>query len=161
MSVRVEHSLHRVGRHLEPGPTKTAAGVRTVVLMDSTATTMRAHLRTHVASGPQAILFPAPRGSGYARDTALTRLLAAAQDVAGIEIPDGHSGGWHALRHYSATRYGQAGATTRALMTRYGWSDPAMAARYQRSDEDFEREIVARMASRLEAHDSVEKRPNR
>ena len=161
MSVRVEHSLHRVGRHLEPGPTKTAAGVRTVVLMDSTATTMRAHLRTHVASGPQAILFPAPRGSGYARDTALTRLLMAAQDVAGIEIPDGHSGGWHALRHYSATRYGQAGATTRALMTRYGWSDPAMAARYQRSDEDFEREIVARMASRLEAHDSVENRTNR
>ena len=59
-------------------------------------------------------------GSGYARDTALTRLLTAAQAAAGIEIPDGHSGGWHALRHYSATRYGQAGATTRALMTRYG-----------------------------------------
>ena len=161
MSVRVEASLHRVGRHLEAGPTKTAAGVRTVVLMDSTATTMHAHLRAHVALGPQAILFPAPRGSGYARDTALTRLLTAAQEAAGIEIPDGHSGGWHALRHYSATRYGQAGATTRALMTRYGWSDPAMAARYQRSDEDFEREIVARMASRLEAHDSVENRPNR
>lgn len=148
MSVCVEHSLHRFGRHLEAGPTKTAAGVRAVVLMDSTATTMRAHLRTHVAAGPQAILFPAPSGSGYARDTALTRLLTAPQDVAGIEIPDGHSGGWHALRHYSATRYGQTGATTRALMTRYGWSDPAMAARYQRSDEDFEREVVARMAER-------------
>ena len=107
-----------------------------------------AHLRTHVAPGPQAILFPSLRGSGYARNTALTRLLTAAQDAAGIEIPDGHSGGWHALRHYSATRYGQAGATTRALMTRYGWPDPAMAARYQRSDEDFEREIVARMAER-------------
>lgn len=161
MSVRVEHSLHRVSRHLEAGPTKTAAGVRAVVLMASTATTMRAHLRTHVTPGPQAILFPALRGSGYSRDTALTHLLTAAQDVAGIEIPDGHSGGWHALRHYSATRYGQAGATTRALMTRYGWSDPAMAARYQRSDDDFEREIVARMVSRLEAHDSVENSPNR
>lgn len=44
MSVRVEASLHRVGRHLEAGPTKTAAGVRTVALMASTATTMRAHL---------------------------------------------------------------------------------------------------------------------
>lgn len=152
MSVRVERSLHRAGRHLEPGPTKTAAGVRTVVLMASTATTMRAHLRTHVAPDPQAILFPAPHGSGYARDTALTRLLTAAQDVAGIEIPDGHSGGWHALRHYSATRYGQAGATTRALMTRYGWSDPAMAARYQRSDEEYERELVARMEVRADKH---------
>ena len=109
---------------------------------------MSAHLRTHVAPGPQAILFPALRGSGYARDTALTRLLTAAQAAAGIEIPDGHSGGWHALRHYSATRYGQAGATTRALMTRYGWSDPDMAARYQRSDEAYELEMIARMEAR-------------
>lgn len=146
MSVRVEASLHRVGRHLEAGPTKTAAGVRTVALMDSTATTMRAHLRDYVAPGQQAILFPALNGSGYARDKALIRLLVAAQARAGIEIPEGQTGGWHALRHYSATRYGQAGATTRALMARYGWSDPAMAARYQRSDEAYELEMVARMA---------------
>ena len=116
--------------------------------MTSTATTMRTHLRDHVAPGPQAILFPALRGSGYARDTALRRLLTAAQAAAGIEIPDGHSGGWHALRHYSATRYGQSGATTRALMTRYGWSDPDMAARYQRSDEAYELEMIARMEAR-------------
>ena len=152
MSVRVEASLHRVGRHLEAGPTKTAAGVRTVALMASTATTMRGHLRTHVAPGPQAVLFPALRGSGFARDTALTRLLTAAQAAAGIEIPDGHSGGWHALRHYSATRYGQAGATTRALMARYGWSDPDMAARYQRSDEAYELEMIARMETRVKQH---------
>lgn len=149
MSVRVEQSLHRAGRHLEPGPTKTAAGVRTVVLMDATATALREHLRHHVDEGPSAILFPAPSGSGYARDTALTRLLTAAQERAGISIPKGMSGGWHALRHFSATRYGQAGATTRALMTRYGWSDPAMAARYQRSDEEYERELVARMEGRV------------
>ena len=149
MSVRVEQSLHRAGRHLEPGPTKTAAGVRTVVLMDATATALREHLRHHVDEGPSAILFPAPSGSEYARDTALTRLLTAAQERAGISIPKGMSGGWHALRHFSATRYGQAGATTRALMTRYGWSDPAMAARYQRSDEEYERELVARMEGRV------------
>lgn len=150
MSVRVEQSLHRAGRHLEPGPTKTAAGVRTVVLMGTTATALREHLRHHVDEGPSAILFPAPSGSGYARDTALTRLLTTAQERAGISIPKGMSGGWHALRHYSATRYGQAGATTRALMTRYGWSDPAMAARYQRSDEEYERELVARMEARAD-----------
>jgi integrase len=152
MSVRVEHSLHRAGRRLEPGPTKTAAGVRTVALMAATTTTMRTHLRTHVDEGPSAILFPAPSGSGYARDTALTRILTAAHDRARIAIPSGMSGGWHALRHYSATRYGQAGATTRALMTRYGWSDPDMAARYQRSDEEYERELVARMEARTDRH---------
>lgn len=148
ISVRVESSLHRAGRHLEPGPTKTAAGVRTVALMAATATTMRTHLRHHVDEGPSAILFTAPGGSGYARDTALTRILVAAQARAGIEIPDGQTGGWHALRHYSATRYGQAGATTRALMARYGWSDPAMAARYQRADEAYELEMIARMEAR-------------
>lgn len=121
MSVRVEASLHRVGRHLEAGPTKTAAGVRTVALMTATATTMRAHLRHNVDEGAPAILFPAPSGSGYARDTALTRILVAAQARAGIEIPDGQTGGRHALRHYSATRYGQAGATTRALMRPTSW----------------------------------------
>lgn len=152
MSVQVERSLHRAGRHLEPGPTKTAAGVRTVVLMGATAVAMRAHLRHHVDEGPSAILFPAPGGSGFARDTALARQLAAAHERAGINIPKGMSGGWHALRHYSATRYGQAGATTRALMTRYGWSDPAMAARYQRSDEEYERELVARMEARADKH---------
>jgi integrase len=149
MSVRVEHSLHRVGRHLEAGPTKTAAGVRTVALMAATTTTMRTHLRHHVDEGASAILFPAPSGSGYARDIALTRILVAAQARAGIEIPDGQTGGWHALRHYSATRYGQAGATTRALMTRYGWSDPNMAAHYQRSDEAYELEMIARMEARV------------
>ena len=148
MSIHVEHSLHRVGRHMEPGPTKTTAGVRTVVLMAVTATVLREHLRHHVDERPGAIIFPAPSGSGYARDTALTRMLTAAQERAEIIIPTGKSGGWHALRHYSATRYGQAGATTRALMTRYGWSDPGMAARYQRSDEDYERELVARMEAR-------------
>lgn len=152
MSVRIEQSLHRAGRHLEPGPTKTAAGVRTVVLMGATATVLREHLRHHVDEGPGAILFPTPSGSGFARDTALMRLLAAAHERAGIIIPEGMSGGWRALRHYSATRYGQAGATTRALMTRYGWSDPAMAARYQRSDEEYERELVARMEARADKH---------
>lgn len=148
MSVRVEASLHRVGRHLEAGPTKTAAGVRAVALTAATATTMRAHLRHNVVEGASAILFPAPSGSGYARDTALTRILVAAQARDDIEIPDGQTGGWHALRHYSATRYCQAGAKTRELMTRYGWSDPDMAARYQRSDEAYELEMIARM----EAH---------
>lgn len=150
MSIRVERSLHRAGRHLEPGPTKTAAGVRTVVLMGATAGALRAHLRHHVDEGPSAILFPAPKGSGFARDTALARLLAAAHECAGIVIPEGMSGSWHALRHYSATRYGQAGATTRALMTRYGWSDPAMAARYQRADEAYELEMIARMEARAD-----------
>lgn len=62
--------------------------------------------------------------------------------------PDGYSGSWHALHRCSSTRDRQAGATTRALMTHDDWSDPGMATRYQRADDDFEREMVARMAER-------------
>ena len=35
------------------------------------------------------------------------------------------------------------------LMTRYGWSDPAVAARYQRPDEEREHELVARTEGRF------------
>lgn len=61
---------------------------------------------------------------------------------------DGYSGSRHALHRCSSTRDRQAGATTRALMTHDDWSDPDMATRYQHTDEDFEREMVARMAER-------------
>ena len=37
-------------------------------------------------------------------------------------------------------------------MPRYGWSAPARAARYQRSDEEYERELVARMEDRADKH---------
>lgn len=148
--VRVEHSLHRDGRNLVLGPTKTPAGVRRVVLMPATAEALAAHLDTHVAPGQDAVVFPGPQG-GWARDTTLTKILERALADAGVEAPRGRKVGWHALRHYSATRYGQAGATTRALMLRYGWSDPEMAARYQRADEAYEREVVARMAARSTA----------
>lgn len=40
-------------------------------------------------------------------------------------------------------------------MTRYGWSDPDMAARYQRSDEAYELEMIARMEPAQPAHNSV------
>lgn len=157
LAVAVEHSLHRDGRRLVPGPTKTPAGVRRVVLMPATAGALAAHLDTHVAPGPNAIIFPGPRG-GWARDTALAKILDRALAVAGVDVPAGKRAGWHMFRHYSATRFGQAGATTRALMVRYGWSDPDMAARYQRADEDYERELVARMAARQAA--ALEERPH-
>lgn len=88
----MEQSLHRAGRRLEPSPTKTAAGVHTVAPRASTAATMHAHLRAHIAPSPQAILFR-HCGLGHARDEALTRLLTSASIAAGIEMPDGHPGG--------------------------------------------------------------------
>ena len=72
---------------------------------------------------------------------------------AGVVIPEGRYGGWHAFRHYSATRFGQAGASTAAIMRRYGWSKPEQAMHYQRADSDYEREMLDRMA-RISAPDA-------
>lgn len=149
-TVSVEHSLRLDGRRLVLGPTKTFAGVRRVVLMPATAEALAAHLGAHVDPGADAVVFPSPRG-GFARSGSLSEVFTRALSAAGVVVPEGRRVGWHALRHYSATRYGQAGATTRALMVRYGWSDPDMAARYQRADEAYERELVARMAARSAA----------
>lgn len=55
---------------------------------------------------------------------------------------DGDFGGRRDLHRCSSTRDRQAGATTRALMTHDDWSDPDMATRCQRTDEDFEREMT-------------------
>lgn len=119
MSVCVEHSLHRVGRHLEAGQTKTAAGVRAGVLMASTATTMSAHLRIHVAPGPQAILFPALRGSGHARDTALTHLLTPRRTWQASRSPMGTPAAGTLCVTTRLRGMGRR-ARRRALMTRYG-----------------------------------------
>ncbi len=107
---------------------------------------MRAHLCPHVGQAPQSILFPAPGGSGYARRCGADADLII-PGRAGIEIPDGQTGGWHALRHYSATDHGQAGATTRSDQIRLVRLN--MAARYQRApDEAYELEMIARMEAR-------------
>ena len=105
MSVRVEQSLHRAGRHLEPGPTKTAAGIRTVVLMGATAGAIRAHLRHHVDEGPSAIL-SLHRAALALRETprwrAFWRLLTSA---------------WGSLSRRACRAAGTRCATTRRLGT--------------------------------------------
>ncbi|SDN21703.1 hypothetical protein SAMN05216355_101260 [Actinomyces ruminicola] len=55
----------------------------------------------------------------------------------GIVIPADKLGGWQMFRHYSATRLGQAVATTAALIHWYGWSKPEQAMAYQRADAEY------------------------
>lgn len=145
--VDVVHSVARVGSTLDLGPTKTRRS-RTVQIMPPTVEALRAHMR--VFSGAQ-VVFPAlGHPAALMRDTAASIQLRDAMARAGVVIPVGRYGGWHSFRHYSATRFGQAGASTAALMHRYGWTKPEQAMHYQRADADYERSILERMGRQPE-----------
>ena len=144
--VDVAHSLVHQGKSLVPGPTKTRR-VRRVQITPATADALAGHLSAFAEPGPDGIVFPGfSDSSRYLRASSASRALREAMASAGVVIPAGRYGGWHAFRHYSATRFGQAGASTAAIMRRYGWSRPEQAMHYQRADADYERDVLDRMA---------------
>jgi integrase len=51
----------------------------------------------------------------------------------------------HDLRHEAASRYVEAGGTSRELMDLFGWSNLKVAARYAKSDQDRIRETLRRV----------------
>ncbi|WP_128683417.1 tyrosine-type recombinase/integrase [Actinomyces qiguomingii] len=153
--VDVRYSLHRKGAKLVRGATKTKhrsrAGERRVEITPATARALAEHLDRYTPARADAPVFGAATDPGqYLRDSAARVWLDRALADAGIVIPADKLGGWHMFRHYSATRFGQAGATSAALMRRYGWSKPEQAMAYQRADADYERAILDRMAVSVE-----------
>lgn len=149
--VHVLHSLQRENGALSLGDTKTHRS-RHVRISRETVEALVAHLKHYTGPRNDSPVFTtsAARDS-FMRDSSATRWLDTAMKRAGVKIPKDRSGGWHAFRHYSATRFGQAGATTAALLDRYGWMKPEMAMRYQRQDGDYQQEIVNVMAERRRA----------
>lgn len=129
--------------------TKTSAGVRDVPVPPHIVDDLREHLRTHAQWGADGLLFPttnpaqfdyltpsqlygkapqyrkdgtvAKRGRGYYR----ARHLLGREDLS-----------FHKLRHFAATNYAVAGATTRELLAVMGHSDAAVAMRYQHAAAD-------------------------
>ena len=145
--VTVAHSLVRDGRRLTLGPTKTRRA-RRVQVTAATADALAAHMAEYTGAGDDAPVFPSPTdGLAFARETTLSRWLRQAMADAGVVVPAGRYGGFHAFRHYSATMFGRAGASTAVLQRRYGWVKAEQAIHYQRVDDDYERDIVDRMAA--------------
>lgn len=134
--------------------TKTHAGVRTVPVPPHVADDLREHLKDHAQWGKDGLLFPttnpgtpeaplfdyltpsqlygkaplyrkdgtvAKQGGGYYR----ARHLIGRDDLS-----------FHKLRHFAATNYAVAGATTRELLAVMGHADAAVAMRYQHAATD-------------------------
>lgn len=108
------------------GKPKSFAGIRTVALPGGLTEPLRAHLAT-LDPSDDALVFPSLAdksrhlaAGSFAQYWRPARAAAGRQDMP-----------FHALRHYGATRYALAGATTKELLRRMGHNDITVALRYQ------------------------------
>lgn len=130
---------HVTGQGFIVGPTKSEAGVRSIVLPPHVNDIVLGHLAQHVGRFPDSLLFPGADGSGHLGQSAFYRHWNPARVAA--KRPDLP---WHGLRHYGATRAAVAGATLKELQARLGHSTVAAAMRYQHTagrDEELARRM--------------------
>ncbi|ROS39379.1 tyrosine-type recombinase/integrase [Amycolatopsis thermoflava] len=138
----------RSGR-LDVGPTKSAAGVRTVALPRFLADELAEHLAEFAEPGPDGLLFVGKRGGvlrrgNFRREVDWKKLLVKAG------LPDGFH--FHDLRHTGNQMAAEAGATTRELMQRMGQSTARAALIYQHATSARDRQIADELNARVERY---------
>ncbi|BBZ03597.1 putative prophage phiRv2 integrase [Mycolicibacterium chitae] len=138
--LRVRRAVTYRGGKFYVGEPKTAAGIRDVAVPPHIRPAVKAHLRSHVGKGADALLFPAESG-GHMRDGEYRTHWEKAR--AAIGKPNLRV---HDLRHVGAVLAAQSGATTAELMHRLGHTTPAMALRYQHVAEGRDAEIAERLS---------------
>lgn len=123
------------------GP-KSRAGVRDVPI----PWIIRPDLTAYLAQIPiddQQLLFPAASDSNTPmRPATLYKVFYRARRNAGVPKLR-----WHDLRHFAATRFAIAGATTKELMTIIGHSTPNAAMRYQQVATGRPEDIADRVSA--------------
>jgi len=129
------------------GQPKTSAGIRDVAIPPHIQPTIKVHLRNHVASKADSLLFPDTDGTYLRPDRYRTHWEKARKAIGKPRLRV------HDLRHVGAVLAAQSGATTAELMHRIGHTTPAMALRYQHVAEGRDAEIAARL-SKLAAGES-------
>ena len=131
---------------------KSDSGERRVPIPPHVRPAIREHLETYAQAGKNGLLFPPTtdgydfitpgqlyghkptakkRGGGYYR----ARHLLGRDDLS-----------FHKLRHFAATNYAVAGATTKELMTLMGHADPQIAMRYQHAAQSRVVELAERVS---------------
>ncbi|WP_426515104.1 tyrosine-type recombinase/integrase [Diaminobutyricibacter sp. McL0618] len=119
---------HTTGVGFTVGPTKSAAGVRSIALPPHIHADILVHLRDNVGDFPDSLLFPASDGSTHLAESTFVKHWYPARAAAKrSDMP------FHALRHYGATRFAQTGATLKEIQERLGHSTVSAAMRYQHS----------------------------
>jgi integrase len=117
---------------------KTEAGVRDVTVPPHLMPVVKAHMRDHVAAGPDALVFPRlPGSTEHLSPSTFTGRFNKAKVEAGR--PDLR---FHMLRHTGATLAAASGATLAELMARLGHTTPTMALVYQHVGADRDRVLA-------------------
>ena len=125
------------------GPPKSDAGSRDVAIPPHLVPIVKDHLRDHVASSRDALLFPAAADTNaHMAPSTLYKIYYPARKAAGREDLR-----WHDLRHTGAVLAAQTGATLAELMGRLGHSTPGAAMRYQHAAADRDAEIARRLSA--------------
>ncbi len=135
--VHVERSMAQLadGTILIKEP-KTRVGRRPVAVPPHLVPVLEAHLRLHVNSSPEALVFTGDKGGPLRAN-----VLQAAWNTARRQVgrPDLHM---HDLRHSGNTWAAATGASTAELMARMGHASPAAALRYQHATRERDRAIA-------------------
>lgn len=127
-AVRVPRKLAQLtSGEIVEGPTKSAAGVRTVALPDLIIPDLRPHFREHVKGDQDALVFVGEKGAVLKRGN-WRRSVRWAESVKKAGLPDGFR--FHDLRHTGNHLAAAAGASTRELMHRMGHGSTRAALIY-------------------------------
>ena len=134
------------------GPTKSAAGKRTITLPGFLHTELRQHMAWFAEQEPDGLVFVGEKGKPFRRSTFGRKWRKARAQVG---LPAGFR--FYDLRHTGNTLLAESGASTKDLMVRMGQSSYRAAMIYQHSTAKRQREL----ADKLDAHVRAEMQDTR
>jgi integrase len=145
-TVRVARKIAELqnGRR-EPGPRKSAAGVRTIAIPAALVRVMHEHLAEHPALEEE-LIFRGPLGAPLRRNN-FHRSVEWSKLVVDAGLPVGFH--FHDLRHTGNILAAASGASTRELMHRMGHSSMGAALIYQHATSERDQEIAAALDVRI------------
>ena len=129
----------------EPGPPKSAAGVRTIALPTGLVEVMRQHLAEYPALGEE-LIFRGPLGAPLRRNN-FHRSVEWSKLVVKAGLPAGFH--FHDLRHTGNILAAASGASTRELMHRMGHGSMRAALIYQHTTSQRDQEIATALDARI------------
>jgi integrase len=136
-TVRVDLSAVESAQGISFGPTKTAAGRRSVAIPDVIVPELRWHLQRFAEPGPDGRVFVGPNGATPRRSN-FNRIWRRAVTEAGVSA-ELH---FHDLRHTGNTLAAATGASLRELMSRMGHASSRAALIYQHATSERDRVIA-------------------
>ena len=144
--IHVRRGAVRAGGEIIIGTPKSEAGIRDVSIPHHLYPRLEDHLKHHVGSSKESLLFPASDGKSNLAPSTLYTHFYKARDAAGR--PDLR---FHDLRHTGAVLAAGTGATLADLRTRLGHSTVAAALRYQHAVEGKDRFIANELSKLVES----------